>query len=219
MSSTSKKPVLISSDYQRGASALSVDVPTIQAVTKVESGGQGFTADGRLVIRYEPHIFSKYTNGRFDKAYPKLSYPKWVPGYPRSIDHSYQLMAQATKLDAYAAGLSCSYGLFQIMGFNFSVCGKKTFKEFYLEMEKGEGAQLDLFCRYIELAGLADELQAQDWESFARQYNGKQYKKNEYDTKLLRWYNYFKRLENPQQRPLTAFLRHLDEGEPALLVA
>lgn len=175
--------------------------------------------DGRLILRFEPHIFSKYTDAKFDKTNPAVSYPKWVQGYPKSVDHSYQLMAQATKLNAYAAGLSCSYGLFQIMGFNFSTTGAKTFKEFYYEMEKSEAAQLDMFCRYILRAGLDDELQRKDWARFAEAYNGKQYKKNEYDTKLQRWYDYFVRLQSPQRSQVLAFFRQMDENQPLAMAA
>lgn len=178
------KPRLTLADFQRAALLLNAPVASVRAVTSVESGGGGFLADGRLVLRFEPHIFSKYTQGRFDAAHPDVSYATWRSGNPTSIAHSYQLFTKAAGLDGYAAGLSCSYGLFQCMGFNFAMCGCKTFKEFYTRMNASEGEQLALFCAYVRNAGLDDEMRRQDWAGFALHYNGKLYKVNKYDTKL-----------------------------------
>jgi len=179
-----KKPSLTLADYKAAAHVLGCDVAAVRAVTAVESSGQGFLADGRLVLRFEPHIFSRYTKGLFDEAYPHLSYPRWVTGYPKSINHSYELFREAVSLSPYYAGLSCSYGLFQVMGFNFTTCGCKTFKEFYQKMEESEASQLLLFCRYVQLAGLDDELRDHRWASFARAWNGALYQRNRYDQKL-----------------------------------
>lgn len=184
--------ILTLTDYQRAALLLGVDTPTVQAVTVVESSGLGFLSDGRIVLRYEPHIFSKYTKGRFDQSHPHLSFPAWKPGYPATIALSYKLFTEAAQLDGLAAGLSCSYGLFQIMGFNFSSCGCKTFKEFYTRMNASEAEQLNLFCTYIDVMGLDDELRRRDWAAFALAYNGKQFKRNFYDTKLATAYAKFR---------------------------
>lgn len=186
------KTKLTYADYVNVAALLSLDVATIRAVTAVESSGSGFLADGRLVLRFEPHIFSKYTKGRFNAKYPDLSLPAWRVGYPTTIEHSYELFKKAAKLDGYAAGLSCSYGLFQIMGFNYTLCGCKTFKEFYNRMNESEAEQLVLFGAYIDICGLDDELRRQDWAGFAVQYNGKQFKRNQYDQKLKSAYERYK---------------------------
>lgn len=189
------KPKLTYADYSKAAKLLNVDVPTIRAVTAVESSGAGFLPDGRIIIRFEPHIFSRYSKGEFDLTHPELSYRSWKSGYPTTVSHSYQLFEKAAKLNGHAAGLSCSYGLFQIMGFNYSTCGCKTFKEFYFRMAESEAEQLLLFCAYVDINGLDDELRRRDWASFALQYNGKQFKRNKYDINLENAYRRYQALK------------------------
>ncbi|QKZ15173.1 N-acetylmuramidase family protein [Spirosoma sp. KUDC1026] len=183
------KPKLTAADFQRAATALGVDVATIRAVTAVESGGSGFLSDGRCVIRYEPHIFSKYTKGLYDKPYPELSYPRLKPGYPTSVNHSWELFKKAATLSPSAATMACSWGMFQLMGFHWTTCGCASISEFIRLMEESEGAQLDLFISFIRSMGLSDELRRKDWAGFARAYNGAGYKINRYDVKLSQAYN------------------------------
>lgn len=39
-------------------------------------------------------------------------------------------------------------------------------------------------CSYVRAVGIDDELRSHNWAEFGRRYNGPEYKKNEYDTKL-----------------------------------
>jgi hypothetical protein len=59
-------------------------------------------------------------------------------------------------------------------------------------MQESDDNQLQAFCSYIKHVGLDDELKAKDWAGFARYYNGPEYKKNAYDTKLAAAYSKFK---------------------------
>ncbi|GAB4003292.1 hypothetical protein GCM10028807_63020 [Spirosoma daeguense] len=179
-------------DYKRAAKRLNVDVATIRAVTQVESGGSGFMSDGRCIIRFEPHLFSRKTGGKYDQSLPLLSFPKWKPGYPKTVTDSWRLFEQAAKLNANAAVQSSSWGLFQILGQHALVCGCETLGEFVKRMEESEASQLDLFCEFIIGTGLDDELQTQNWTSFARQYNGKLYAVNRYDIKLKSAYDKYR---------------------------
>ena len=95
-------------------------------------------------------------------------------------------LEQAMALDRTAALLSASYGKFQMMGFNFAVAGFKTVEEFYEAMQLSEGEHLNAFCNYIKGNSLDDELRTHNWAGFAYRYNGPEYKKNQYDTKLAK---------------------------------
>lgn len=189
------QPHLTYADFQQAAQQLQVDVPSVRAVTAVESGGTGFLPDGRVVLRFEPHIFSRYTKGQYDQSHPNVSYPAWKPGYPTGIEQSYQLLAEAATLAPYYAGISCSYGLFQCMGFNFATCGCETFKDFYGQVTHSEAAQLALFCQFVRLNDLSDLLRQHDWAGFAKHYNGAAYQQNHYDEKLAQAYARFKASE------------------------
>ncbi|MBN8825086.1 MULTISPECIES: N-acetylmuramidase family protein [unclassified Spirosoma] len=175
-------------DYESAAKRLGTGIAEVKAVCEVESGGTGFTADGKCIIRFEPHIFSRYTKGQYDVSHPTLSFPVRRAGYPTSVEHSWKLFEQAAKLNANAAVLACSWGLFQVMAFNYSACGCKSLNEFVARMERSEGDQLDMFCTLLINWGLNDELARHEWATFARVYNGPDYKSNLYDMKLDKAY-------------------------------
>lgn len=178
-------------DYQQAAKSLNTELAVIKAVTEVESGGRGFLSDGRVVIRFEPHLFHRYTQGKFDTTHPAISFKNLKRGYPTGVAQSWQLYNEAKALDLQAARMASSFGLFQILGSNWPNCGCKSLPEFVNRMSKSEAEQLNLFCSFIKNQGLNDELREHQWARFARIYNGKDFKLLNYDTKLGNAYKKF----------------------------
>ena len=75
--------------------------------------------------------------------------------------------------------------MFQIMGFHWERLGYESVVDYVLTLSKGEPEQLDAFCRFIETdPRLLNAIRTGDWALFAEVYNGKDYKKNKYDTKM-----------------------------------
>ena len=70
------------------------------------------------------------------------------------------------------------------MGFNYQTCGFSNVTSFVNEFYKGQKQQLLAFVKFIKGSGLAKHLIDKNWDSFARGYNGPEYKKNNYDVKL-----------------------------------
>lgn len=189
---------LTSEDYQRAAVRLDCDVDAVRAVAEIESRGSGFLADGRPRILYERHVFSRLTNRRFDNSHPHLSSP--LPGGYRGGTSEWLRYEAASRLDAEAAMKSCSWGLFQIMGFNHRRCGFPTVRQLVASMAESEGAQLDAFVAFIIAAGLADELRGYDWKGFASAYNGPAYQRNKYDQKLAAAYQKWRAIPDEDAR-------------------
>ena len=77
-----------------------------------------------------------------------------------------------------------SWGIGQVMGFNHKVAGFDTVNALVKNMVKDENAQLLAMANFIKGNNLAGALQRTNWVSFARGYNGRDFKKNEYDTRL-----------------------------------
>ena len=88
------------------------------------------------------------------------------------------------KLDREAALQSASWGIGQVMGFNYKAAGFASVDAMVTDMVRDENAQLLAIANFIKGNNLASALQLQNWVSFARGYNGKDFKKNEYDTRL-----------------------------------
>lgn len=162
---------------------LGIKAAELWTVIQVETGGKGFMPNRKPFILFERHIFSKQTGGRFDAAYPDISNPS-AGGYGEGGDHQYQRLAVALNLDRGAALRSTSWGLGQIMGFNAAAAGFADAEAMVAAMMASEAAQLLGMVRFLSSSGLGASLRAHNWPQFARGYNGPEYAKNSYDTRL-----------------------------------
>ena len=176
-------------DYKEAAQLLNCEVAAIKAVSKVESNGSSVDSQGRIRILFEGHVFYALTKGKYGVT--DISYPKWTKKYYGLPQ--YDRFNKAFSLDKSAAMQSCSWGLFQIMGFNYDKCGFTEVGSFVDFMKKSEKNQLLCFCRFVKSRGLDDEIRNRQWAKFAYGYNGSGYKQNAYDTKLEKWYNFYKK--------------------------
>lgn len=174
----------------RAASTLGCEVAAVKAVIAVEALGDGFLSDGRPKILFERHKFHQFTNGRFDHV-PRVSNAK-AGGY-EGKEAEYVRLYIALQLDADAAVKSTSWGLGQVMGFNYALAGERSLLGFLLAAHHNEDAQLALMVQFIRSVGADDELRRKDWAGFARLYNGAGYTRNRYDTKLAAAYAAAKR--------------------------
>lgn len=185
--------VLTDADRRAAASTIGVTLQKILAVETVESRGRGFRQDEanpalapRPVILFEPHVFSRRTGRRFDADYSDVSYPTWgTEPYPSSQTARWAQLAKAARLDEAAALNSTSWGLFQIIGYNFAAAGYLSVQAFARDMATTEGAQLAAFARFLKAnPAMQKALQLSDWAGFARLYNGPSYAQHGYDQKL-----------------------------------
>ncbi|MND20843.1 hypothetical protein D3C76_48190 [compost metagenome] len=165
------------SDLQRAADDLAVPLPTVKAVRAVESAGKGFLADGRPVILYERHIMRRRLReygvdpAPYEKAQPSLV--NATPGGYQGGVREHERLDQAAKIHRESALESCSWGLFQIMGFHWKLLGYPSLQSFVNAMYRSEGDQLDAFVRFVKAnPSMHKALKRQDWTAFATAYNG-----------------------------------------------
>ena len=182
---------LTENDFQRVADWLGVEMAVVKAVQTVETGGRGgFVAPGRPVILFEGHIFwrelkkqgldpEKYVAGN-----ENILYPKWEKGHYYGGIREYERLEKARKIHKEAADASTSWGMFQVMGFNYVMCGYGSVDEMVKDMCTGGDKRLEAFARFVKLTGLRPNLERKDWTGFAKRYNGSGYAQNQYDKKL-----------------------------------
>lgn len=178
-------------DIEAAAERLGVSVAAIMAVNEVESRGAGFLASGRPVILFERHTFhNRLRIAGFDVAALSDAQPLIVNaragGYIGG-EAEYQRLAAARSIAEVIALESASWGAFQVMGYHWQRLGYTCAHEFVELQSRSEADQLDGFVRFV----LADPelhkaLKARQWAKFARLYNGPEYARNLYDTKLAR---------------------------------
>lgn len=176
--------------FKKAANKIGCNIRAIKAVDAVESRGSGFLLTGEVKILFEPHIFWKQLRSQgVNPVVSDICYPKWGTKPYGNSSQQHELLQKAVAINRNAALMSASWGRFQIMGFNFKLCGCASLQCFINKMSESEEAQLELFVNYIISSNLDDELIAKDWKSFALQYNGPLYMKNNYHGKLNAAYN------------------------------
>lgn len=153
----------------------------IEAVAHIESGGRGFDASGRVVVRFERHVFTRElkkrgVSGKIVEEAAKLAGIRW------------ETLHRAMVLHEEAALSSASFGMFQIMGFNYSSAGFDSVRAFVEYQKQGEEQQLETFCAFARTTGLLPIMRRLDFTAFARRYNGPAYAINNYDRKLQNAY-------------------------------
>ena len=177
-------------DFADTAADLGVGVPEVKAVQSVESSGSGYIDDGRPLIRFEAHVFSGRTKHFYDQVFPEISVRKrndsLVQGGAAGRRREYNRLQKAMALDRTAALESTSWGLFQIMGFNYAAVNLRSVEELVAAPNKSEGERLKLFSEFVKKTGLADALRHKSWTDFARRYNGPDY--GDYDKRMERAY-------------------------------
>ena len=180
-SGPARPAVLTELDFATAAGRLGVSVAIVKAVAEVESGRNGgFDSLGRPTVLFEPHKFSEFTSHRFDATHGGVSYKAWkTRPYPTGTADernaaNWAKIEYAAKLpDARdAAFRAASFGRFQIMGFNWQVCGYASLDDFLKAMHRSEGDHLTAFCGYVLRNRLERHLKARDWKAFAGGYNG-----------------------------------------------
>ena len=174
---------LDSSGLNNVATALNVQPPSIWAVLQVEAAECGFLPDRRPIILFERHVFYRLTRGAFVSTHPAICNPR-QGGYGAPGANQYARLNQAMSLNPEAALQSTSWGIGQVLGQYFHLAGYPDVESMVTAMVDSEDAQLDAFRAYLQSTRLAAPLQARDWASFARGYNGPNYASNHYDTQL-----------------------------------
>jgi len=168
------------------AAQFNVELAALLAVAEVESGPLGgFDANGRPLILFEPHLFSRHTQRRYDASHPTISYQRaGSRPYPRTQNERWAQLRAAFELDPEAAVSSTSWGRFQMLGQYFSAVGYGSATEFIAAMSKSELAEYQSLLAFAVSRNLLDEIQRLDFAGFARGYNGPGYMQFRYDEKM-----------------------------------
>ncbi|GAB4579038.1 MAG: hypothetical protein Fur0022_17760 [Anaerolineales bacterium] len=173
------------------SSQFQIDPGVAVAVFAIESGGRGFGTDGRMLIRFENHIFYEYwgkTNQakynqhfRYDAnqkwtghQFRKSTGQGWQDVHIRQQSREWEAFEFASQLSSTAAKLSISMGAPQIMGFNYALVGFSSVHEMFDTFSKGDREQIIAFFAFVKGKDnrKIEALQKKDYVTFAKYYNG-----------------------------------------------
>lgn len=169
-------------DFDVLSTEFNLEKALIKAVVAVESGGKGFDSSGKIIIQFEPAWFKRkapYTpSGKWSLNKVEVQYKEW------------EAFNDAYAKNANAAMESTSIGLMQVMGFHYKLLGFSNVGAMWEFAKESEINQLRLGLRFIKSnKKMYDGLKAKNFSIFAYYYNGEQYKKFNYDTRMLAAYN------------------------------
>jgi hypothetical protein len=176
------------------AAGYGVDPVIAAAVMAVESGGRAFGPDGRLIIRFENHLFydnwGKDNQEIYSRYFQYSQTQRWRDHTFRSRlsddfkpfhgnqDGEWLAFGQAHKLAARPALLSISMGAPQILGSNHRRIGytsQEAMFQAFSDPDKGERNGVIGFFKFIandyRNRGIP-ALRNEDYVAFAEMYNG-----------------------------------------------
>lgn len=134
-------------------------------------------------------MYNKYRNSAPNKAGAKgEKVPAGLSGYAL---RQWTQLINARKSNAQGANMGTFWGMFQIGGFNYKLCGCSSVDEMVKLMSESELEQLQLFATFLVNTGMVKDLRAKNWASFSRKYNGPSYAKRGYHTKMASAYARF----------------------------
>jgi hypothetical protein len=151
------------------------------AIFAVESKRAYDPSTGLVVVRFEPKVFLRRSSGRLVTS-----------------DHSSQLaewkaLEQAYAINPQAALESASYGLPQLMGFNFGVTSRPDARSMLLAFQRSAREQVAGFFGFVASHKLIDVARELRFVDFARIYNGKG-KETLYGAKMKKYFTFAKQL-------------------------
>jgi hypothetical protein len=171
------------------AEKMNFDPAIAVAILAQESGGRAYGADGRLIIRFENHLFYTNWGKRHESLYNKhfrTGSPAWTGHQWRpnadddwrdchtSQNVEWEVFSFARTLDDIAAKKSISMGLPQVIGANFGILGFASVQDMFNAFVASERNQVIAFFDFLEGNGsrVVNALQTRDFRTIASIYNG-----------------------------------------------
>ncbi len=171
-----------------------IEASILRSIIEVESNYSGFYSEdhtfaNKCKVRFEPDWFQKFSGARpfFLPASMTIESAKFNPKFTGRLAYEQALLQSPS-----AAIKATSFGIGQIMGFNYQKLNYKTLTDFSFDMEDSEYYQLTALVKFIiATPNLVEAIQEKDFELIAKIYNGRNYKLNNYDEKLEKAYSKF----------------------------
>lgn len=170
-------------EFKEIAAEFGLTYAQVKAVDSVESGGKGFDeTTGKILIQFEPSWFKRKS--------PYTPSGKWSLNGVERQKQEWEAFNDAFSKNADAAMESTSIGRMQVMGFHWKLLGFESVGAMWDYAKESEANQLRLGLMFIKSnIKMYKALKAGIWWQFAYYYNGEQYAKFKYDSRLKKAYD------------------------------
>lgn len=161
-----------------------LDFLLLLSILKIESNSAAFRPDGELTMRFELHIFKQFyaiddnRKAEFVKNFIIRGNNHYVYINGQEIEYHSQgkeleALNIAKSLDESAALQSTSFGIPQIMGFNYRIGGFVNVLQLVDYLKADELNHYKIFIAYLEQRGIIQYIKSYDYNKIAELYNGK----------------------------------------------
>lgn len=183
-------------DFREVAEELGVEAAAIKAVVDIEAGKahEGFYQPGKPIINFDLTMYRKFAPrhgvslSKAKKKAPEIFARPNTRKYGSYQAAQYARLDAARDIDEPSALESTFWGMFQIGGFNWKICGCDSVEDFVEKMSRSERDQLELFAKLITECGMVEPLRKKQWLAFALKYNGPRAKSRGYHTRMASSY-------------------------------
>lgn len=193
-----KRPSITEADYKSISESLGVSSAILKAIHEVETCQSSYLSSGHPALLFEAHVFYrelKKVGKNPDillKDHPGIISKSWNRSLYKGGIREVTRINEAFRISPKAALMSASFGAFQICGFNYSLSGYQNVFEFYRDLWISEVSQLQMLANFLKGSGIVPYMKSLNFREIAKRYNGSEYEKNNYHTKLEKAYNKFK---------------------------
>ena len=167
-----------------------LDPRVLRAVMQAESGQKPFGSDGKIIIRFEPHVFARATASKAlglnrrptDEEANQHGSKVLNPGMTTIWEGrkrvggqaaEWETLARARAIDEHAAISSTSFGLGQVMGYNYKLAEYPSPTAMFEDFQTSGVAQALGMLRMIKnVPKQVKALKALDFPAFVASYNG-----------------------------------------------
>lgn len=189
--------ILTEEDFIDVARRLGIEVAAVKAVVEIEAGKDmgGFVEPGMPIINFDLTQFNrlavkhKINLAKYRKSHAVVFARPNAKAYGGHQYAQHARLASASTIDRKTAVYATYWGMFQIGGENWKLCGTDSYEDFVDRMSRSERDQLEMFAVFIEKCGYTKYLKNHDWAGFARRYNGPGYRRYNYDTRMAQAYS------------------------------
>lgn len=188
--------ILSEEDYVDVARRLGIEVAAVKAVVEIEAGKDqgGFVEPGLPIINFDLTQFRRLAARHkinltpYRKSHAVVFSPPNAKAYGGHQYAQHARLKAASEIDRKTAVYATYWGMFQIGGANWKICGTDSYEDFVDRMCRSERDQLELFAALIEKCGYTKHLRDHNWAAFARGYNGPGYRRYNYHTRMAKAY-------------------------------
>jgi hypothetical protein len=150
------------------AKRLGIAVPVMRALVAAEAAGrEGFGIAHLPTMKFEPAVFSRLTEGRYDHSNPDTSYPtaddRRLPASPML---RWRQLAKAYVMSNEAALKAAAWGMFALRGEDHEDYGFTSAAAMAAGLAESEERQLAALEQWLRRRRALGPLKARDWAAY-----------------------------------------------------